>query len=175
MKDFYPQKVFRFCPQCGGSHFVPFGEKANKCSDCGFVFYFNEAAAVAAIIRDSDGKVLLTKRAFDPGKGMLDLPGGFVDPLESAEHALEREIMEELNLKITSKKYLGSFPNRYLFGGVVYFTCDLVFECTVPSFNNIVATDDVAAYEFYHITEDVIEQVGGQSIKNILRTFCMSN
>ena len=171
-QEFSPQKVLKFCPRCGGVHFDPHGSKANKCRDCGFVFFFNAAAAVAVILRN-EGKVLLTKRAFDPGKGTLDLPGGFVDPLESAEHAVDREIEEELNLKITEKKYCGSFPNTYVYGGVLYYTCDLVFECSVASFEHITATDDVSGFEFHHITEEVIALVGAESIKNILRTICL--
>ena len=171
-QEFSPQKVLKFCPRCGGVHFEPYGEKANKCRDCGFVFFFNAAAAVAVILRN-EGKVLLTKRAFHPGKGTLDLPGGFVDPLESAEHAVDREIEEELNLKITEKKYCGSFPNTYVYGGVLYYTCDLVFECSVASFEHITATDDVSGFEFHHITEEVIALVGAESIKNILRTICL--
>ena len=171
-QEFSPQKVLKFCPRCGGVHFEPHGSKANKCRDCGFVFFFNAAAAVAVILRN-EGKVLLTKRAFDPGKGTLDLPGGFVDPLESAEHAVDREIEEELNLKITEKKYCGSFPNTYVYGGVLYYTCDLVFECSVASFEHITATDDVSGFEFHHITEEVIALVGAESIKNILRTICL--
>ena len=171
-QEFSPQKVLKFCPRCGGVHFEPYGEKANKCRDCGFVFFFNAAAAVAVILRN-EGKVLLTKRAFDPGKGTLDLPGGFVDPLESAEHAVDREIEEELNLKITEKKYCGSFPNTYVYGGVLYYTCDLVFECSVASFEHITASDGVSAYEFHQIIEDVIARVSAESIKNILRTICL--
>lgn len=173
MNPYFPQNVFKYCPCCGGRHFVAFGEKANKCQDCGFVFYFNAATAVAVIIRDSQNRVLLTKRAFDPGKGTFDLPGGFVDPLEQAETAVDREIREELNLKITSKKYLGSFPNTYLYGGIIYFTCDMVFDCTVETLQGITATDDVSGYEFLEITEDVISKVGAESIKNILRAFCL--
>ncbi len=175
MNSHYPQNVFKYCPRCGSSNFVANGEKANKCVDCGFVFYFNAATAVAVIIRDSENRVLLTKRAFDPGKGTFDLPGGFVDPLESAEHAVDREIQEELSLKITSKIYRGSFPNRYLYGGIVYFTCDLVFECTVETLEGITAADDVAGYEFVHVTEEVIAKTGSQSIKDILRHFAIEN
>ena len=167
----YPQRVLRYCPRCGKGHFSPYNDKANKCDACGFVFYFNAATAVAVIIKDKENRVLLTTRAFNPGKGTLDLPGGFVDPLESAEHAIDREIKEELNLTITEKKYLGSFPNTYQYGDVVYFTCDLVFECTVETFEGMQAKDDVTHCEFYTVTEKLLENVGATSIKNILRKF----
>ncbi|MBQ3675937.1 MAG: NUDIX domain-containing protein [Bacteroidales bacterium] len=173
-RTFHPQNVLQYCPRCGCEQFEPYGVKASKCGTCGFVFYYNAATAVAAIIRDSQNRVLLTKRAFDPGKGTLDLPGGFVDPLESAETALCREIKEELELEIVSKDYKGSFPNTYVYGGVMYFTCDMVYECTVASYEHIAANDDVVAAQFYEITEQVIEQVGAESIRKILRRFCLS-
>ena len=97
----------------------------------------------------------------------------FVDPLESAETALCREIKEELELEIVSKDYKGSFPNTYVYGGVMYFTCDMVYECTVASYEHIAANDDVVAAQFYKITEQVIEQVGAESIRKILRRFCL--
>lgn len=172
-ETFLPQNVMNFCPRCGGKKFEAHGSKACKCADCGFVFYFNAASAVAVILRDSENRILLTRRAFDPGKGTFDLPGGFVDPLESAESAVDREIQEELHLQIVEKRYVGSFPNTYLYGGIIYYTCDLVFECTVATYDGISATDDVSSYEFLHITDEVIKQVGAQSIKNILRKYCM--
>ncbi|MCQ2604988.1 MAG: NUDIX domain-containing protein [Bacteroidales bacterium] len=171
--EFSPQNVMKFCPRCGRNHFEANGVKSCKCADCGFVFYFNAATAVAVILRDSENRVLLTRRAFDPGKGTFDLPGGFVDPLEKAEDAVDREIQEELHLQIVDKKYLGSFPNTYLYGGIIYYTCDLVYECRVATFDGICATDDVTSYEFLHITDEVIEQVGSTSIKNILREYCL--
>ena len=71
---------------------------------------------MVVIIRDSQNRVLLTKRAFDPGKGTFDLPGGFVDPLEQSETAVDREIREELNLKIAiRRKYYIGDGLEYLF------------------------------------------------------------
>ncbi len=172
-EEFAPQNILNYCPRCGKPHFNAYGTKACKCEDCGFVFYFNAATAVAVILRDSENRVLLTRRAFDPGKGTFDLPGGFVDPLETAENAVDREIQEELHLQIVEKQYLGSFPNTYLYGGIIYYTCDLVFECKVATFEGISATDDVSSFEFLHVTDEVIQQVGSQSIKNILRKFCL--
>ena len=85
------------------------------CEDCKFQYYINNSAAVACLIFNSQGEVLLTRRAIDPNKGMLDLPGGFVEPLETAEEAVIREIKEELGLQITKMTYLVSFPNLYPF------------------------------------------------------------
>ncbi|MBN1506578.1 MAG: NUDIX domain-containing protein [Sedimentisphaerales bacterium] len=101
------------------------------CDHCGFEFYLNPAAAVAALISDSQGRLLVVERAQEPKKGTWDLPGGFVDPGESAEDALRREVREETGLEITHLRYLCSFSNRYEYMGVLYATLDLGFICEV--------------------------------------------
>lgn len=174
IESYYPQNILHCCPRCGGTHFAPCNAKANQCADCGFVFYFNPASAVAAIIQNAKGQVLLTTRAFDPGKGLLDLPGGFVDPLESIEDALRREISEELHVTVCNARYVGSFPNRYLYKDVVYFTTDMFFLCEVDAMDSMKAADDVADFSFYTLTDDVLERIGGESIRKGLRKFVLN-
>jgi ADP-ribose pyrophosphatase YjhB (NUDIX family) len=79
-----------------------------RCEACGFELYLNVAAAVAGLIRDERGRLLITVRGKEPGKGKWDLPGGFADPNESAEQALAREIREEVGLEVTAMRYFGS-------------------------------------------------------------------
>ncbi len=76
------------------------GAKLWHCESCDFEFYLNVAAAVAALITDEEGRLLVVVRAEEPRKGMWDLPGGFADPGESAEEALGRELAEELGLVV---------------------------------------------------------------------------
>ena len=162
---------FRFCPRCGSDEFDKFCFKSFKCKNCGFHYYINSAAAVAAIIFNEKGELLLTVRAFEPAKGMLDLPGGFVDPGESAEETLSREIKEELNLDITEFSYFISFPNEYLFSGLTVHTIDFAFVCKVKNISDMRTADDVVGYVF--VTKDNIEysKIGGDSIKKIIRLF----
>ena len=69
-------------------------------------------AASALIVRE--GKVLLGKRTIDPYKGYWSLIGGFVDPNESLEDALRREIEEETSgCKLKRCKYFLSLPEKY--------------------------------------------------------------
>jgi len=68
-------------------------------------------------------------RGREPGKGGWDLPGGFVDPGETAEEALQREVREEVGLEVAATRYLGSWPNTYEYGGIRYRTLDLGFVC----------------------------------------------
>ena len=83
-----------FCPKCGCQTLLSVSQKECRC-DCGFHFFQNVAAAVMVAICWQD-EVLVAVRARNPGKGLLDLPGGFVDPGESLEVALRRELQEEL-------------------------------------------------------------------------------
>jgi len=125
-------KPFNCCPACGASNIVFGDNKEFYCRECAFIYFHNAAAAVAVILEYGE-KVLLIKRAREPGKGKLDLPGGFVDPNESAEDAVIREIKEELKIDLREPKYLGSCPNIYKYEGVIYYTCDLFFHCKIDA------------------------------------------
>lgn len=125
-------KLFNYCPACGSSDIVFEANKKFYCRKCAFTYYHNVAAAVGAIL-EYDRKIVLIKRAKEPGKGKLDLPGGFVDPKESAEKALIREVKEELNINLNRLKYLGSYPNIYKYEDVLYRTCDLFFYCKIDA------------------------------------------
>lgn len=170
--QFHPHNIFKYCPKCGAKSLIQDTEKSQKCTECDFVFFTNSAGAVGVIIKNSNGEILLTTRAFNPGKGMLDLPGGFIDPGETAEECMEREVKEELNLDITDYTFIGTFPNQYVYKDILYFTIDMIFECNVRSFEHIVADDDVSGYGFYNINDEVIQKVGLQSIKKILADYC---
>ncbi len=170
MNNTNPRQVFQFCPRCGSSHFKPFSEKAHKCANCEFELYSNASGAVVALIRNERDEILFTRRTFNPGKDTLDLPGGFIDPGETAEQALAREIHEELNLTIEKAVYKGSFANEYVFSGLSVFTVDLLFECTVADFSVLQVSDDVSAYEFRQATPEIVAQIELKSIQEIVRS-----
>lgn len=77
---------FKYCPNCSSQNLTYVNNFKLHCSDCDFVLYHNIAAAVAIIFTYED-KILFTERNVDPDKGKLDLPGGFIDPNETAEEA----------------------------------------------------------------------------------------
>ncbi len=166
--NFYPAKVLKYCPRCGSNNFKPTSNKSFFCEDCLFHYFTNTAAAVAGIIENNKGEILLTIRGRDPEKGTLDLPGGFVDPGEKAEDALKREIKEELNLDIRIKSYFNSFCNEYLFGGLTYSTLDMVFICEVDDFTGINPGEDVADFVFKSKADINIIEIGLTSIKKVM-------
>lgn len=125
-------KILKYCPSCGKESLNWDGEKKWSCPECNFTLYNNVAGAVAVVIR-FENEIYLTKRNRDPKKGKLDLPGGFVDPRESAEETCKRELFEELQLEvdISNLKYLTSLPNVYQYKEIDYNTIDLFYEYKV--------------------------------------------
>ncbi|HAQ64457.1 MAG TPA: DNA mismatch repair protein MutT [Bacteroidales bacterium] len=167
----FPVNRFAFCPACGAESFVQYDQKALLCRHCNLLLYFNSSAAVAAIITNAEGEVLFTIRRRNPAVGLLDLPGGFVDPGETAEEALVREIQEELGLEVIGCNYLRSFANTYHYREVLYHTTDLVFCCTVKSFEGIKADDDVSGYVFRDPKGIDPHEIGLASIQAAIRSY----
>jgi len=74
---------------------------------------------VGAIIRDEAGRLLLIKRGHDPEAGRWSLPGGRVEPGETDEQAVVREIREETGLSVACGQLIGSVERPGLRGAVV--------------------------------------------------------
>lgn len=148
----HPLELFKYCPKCGSDKFVVNNDKSKKCKSCDFTYYFNPSAAVVAIIENQKGEILVARRAKEPAKGTLDLPGGFADLNETIEQSLIREVKEETNLDVTSFEFLFSIPNLYLYSTLEVHTMDMFFKCTVENTQNITAQDDVA--ELFFIKKD---------------------
>lgn len=140
----HPLAQFKYCPECGSAHFEEHNEKSKTCADCGFIYYFNPSAATVAFILSAKQELLVCRRAKEPAKGTLDLPGGFLDMYETGEEGVVREVNEETGLKVVEAKYLFSLPNTYLYSGFLVHTLDQFFLCRVSDEIQIHAMDDVA-------------------------------
>lgn len=171
MQRTHPLEVLKFCPKCGSSKFEISGERSLKCGDCGFHYYINASAAVAALITDGNGRLMLVTRGIEPDYGKLDLPGGFVDHNETLETALKRELFEELGMKAKSIKYLNSAPNEYIFSGFSVFTVDMAFEVIPESIENLKPMDDILEYRFYAENEINYDDIPAPSIKQFVIDF----
>lgn len=143
-----PADLFRFCPRCAGP--VAPGSNPLVCGACGFRYFFNPTVAAAGYLFDPAGRVLLIRRAKEPAAGKLAVPGGFVDIGETAEEALRRETREEVGLEVADLRYLTSTTNRYLYAGVEYPVCDLVFAATALEPGRARPLDAVAGIEWVH-------------------------
>ncbi|MDC7235952.1 MAG: NUDIX domain-containing protein [Spirochaetales bacterium] len=160
--------MFDYCPKCRKPSPDFIDHKKTVCPECGFTLYQNTAAAVAVLVKQKNRYIIL-RRGREPGKGMLDLPGGFVDPGESAEDSCRREIREELGIKISNLRYICSRPNIYPYKGVTYHTCDMFF--TAESGDDVFTRQEDEIDEILLLSKEEIEinQFAFDSIKNLLK------
>jgi NAD+ diphosphatase len=167
-----PWHVFRFCPRCGAArngaseHAAPF-----RCDACDFLYYFNPAIAVAALILREDGKALFIRRAKDPAKGRLAMVGGFVDVGERAEDALRREVREEVQLELDDLRFLSSHPNDYHYRDIVYPVVDLIFIARTRDHDRAAALDGVASFVWLDPGQVELEELAFPSMRDALTRY----
>ena len=163
-----PNSQLTYCPACGMRGLVHDHKKV-RCPACHLELYFNPGTAVCALLVNTENELLVVIRAHEPEKGAWDLPGGFVDPGEAAEQAIQREIQEELNIEPQDLGYLCSAANtQYLYKGVTYQTTDLAFVGTVENPGAIQAADDVEQF-LWVAPEDIdLARFGFNSIRQIV-------
>jgi len=147
-------KIIIHCPRCAARELSWPTMNNFICAQCGFVLYLNIAAAVAVII-ECNNRLLFGLRKHDPGKGMLDLPGGFVEQGESAEEAALREVREETGIELQQIEYLFSLPNRYLYQDIAYDTLDLIYCSCLAEPPRMQAADDLE--QLLWVDRDMVE------------------
>ena len=164
-------QAYRFCPQCGAES-LPISEGPFRCPQCSFTQFFGPVAAVGALVVDDQNRLLLLRRARNPGQGMLGLPGGFVDPGETIEEALEREVTEETSLQIQHADLLVSFPNRYEYQGLVSPVIDLFYVCKVRDISKIeLQVAEVDQYHWVSPGEEPLDQMAFESNRRAIELF----
>lgn len=70
----HPLAQFLYCPECRSPHFEVNNEKSKKCTDCGFVYYFNPSSATVALILNEKKELLVCRRAKNRPKGHSTFP-----------------------------------------------------------------------------------------------------
>lgn len=161
----------KYCMQCGQESLTFENNRKFHCSQCDFVLYHNCAAAVAVLIFCKD-QLLFARRNREPKKGLLDLPGGFCDPNETAEHTCSRELQEELGWVISPSnfRYLGSRPNLYSYRGVTYHTMDLFYTCEIEEQpETTLELSELSAIEWKHLNELDLNELAFESQKAFLK------
>ncbi len=112
----------RFCGRCGAETAPVPGELAKKCPRCGLLHYPRLSPAIIVLVRDENRVLLARSPGFPPG--MYSVLAGFVEPGESIEEAIRREVREEVGIEVANPRYFGSqpwpFPNSLMIG----FTAD---------------------------------------------------
>ena len=147
---------FEYCPQCGKHGLRQGSANSVTCPSCDYVYYHSSVAAVVGII-ECDDQIIIARRANEPQKGMLALPGGFIEYQENLESGLTRELKEELGLAVTDPRYLASFASRYLFREVLYFTTVAYFIVRASDMTNAKANDDID--EFFLLRPEELGEI----------------
>ena len=111
-------RTHRFCGFCAAPTQVRAWERARECPACGLVAYPRLSPAVIMLVRDGDRLLLGRHAGLAPG--MYSTLAGFVEPGESLEEAVAREVREETGVEVRDVRYFGSqpwpFPNSLMIG-----------------------------------------------------------
>ncbi len=114
-------QTHQFCGQCGNKMIDSPKERAKECSVCKLLAFPKISPVVMALIQKGDEILLARSPHFPPG--MYSILAGFVNPGETLEQCVQREVLEEVGLQVEEIKYFGSqswpFPNSLL----IAFSC----------------------------------------------------
>jgi ADP-ribose pyrophosphatase len=179
MNEITIQQAFRFCPSCGkqavSDGVTPPQTNPFCCRHCGFTRFFGPFVAIGALVMDEAKRLLLVRRARSPGKGLLGLPGGFIDANETVEFALARELREETSLELSDAAYLTSQPNCYRHKGINAPVVDLFFVCTVTNPDAIVLQDAELTEYLWQIPDaSSLDQLAFQSHRKAIQIWLKS-
>ncbi|MBV9168469.1 MAG: NAD(+) diphosphatase [Chloroflexi bacterium] len=118
-------QTHRFCGRCGAPTVNAPAERAKLCPQCGLLSFPRLSPAVIMLIQRGEDEFLLARnRAF--ADGFFSVLAGFVEPGESLEEAVSREVHEEVGLQIDDIRYFGSqpwpFPHQLMIGFTAQYT-----------------------------------------------------
>ena len=160
---------FKYCPKCA-TEFGPIQGNVLICPSCDLHYYINPKPANAVILENAHGEILLVVRAYEPKKGMLDVPGGFIDTKETIEESITRELKEELGLDLHEFTYVASCPDEYAYGGVSSKSLCILFKAKLPEGTELHPADDVESYEWFSKDAIPYEKIAFKGIRSLLRT-----
>ncbi len=123
----------RFCPRTGEPTHLKPGEWARECPSCGLLQYPPVTPCVIVLVQ-KEHQILLTRQPVWPA-GRYGLVAGYVEPGETLEHCLQREVFEETGITVRDIAYVASqpwpFPHQLMVGFTArYAGGDIVIDST---------------------------------------------
>jgi NAD+ diphosphatase len=112
----------RYCGRCGTPTEDKAGERARICPACRLTAYPKLSPAVMALVR-REGEILLGRSPHFP-PGMYSALAGFVEPGETLEQCLAREVEEEVGVRVSRIRYFASQPWPFPNSLMIAFVCD---------------------------------------------------
>lgn len=117
------QQEHQYCGKCGSKTTAANGEFAFECRNCEILNYPKISPCIMALIKK--GEEVLLARGFNFPEGVYSTLAGFIEAGESLEHAIKREIREEVGIEVDNFQYFGSqtwpFPGQLMIGFVVHY------------------------------------------------------
>lgn len=132
-------RTHQFCGRCGNPTAPKADETVRLCPACGLASYPQIAPAVMALVRR--GRELLLARGPHFPPGMYSALAGFIEPGESLEQGLAREIAEEVGVKVDNVAYFASQPWPFPHSLMIAFTCEWTAGEIRPRAGEIEAAD----------------------------------
>lgn len=166
-------EAFSFCPRC--SHPLTKDSSALlQCTSCTFRFYQSPKPAVAILIKNEKGDLLLSRRNIEPHKGTLELPGGFVDPDETFEDAIVREVFEELGITIErdALSYFTSVIGDYAYQDIIYKVVFPIYQMPLEKTPIFLKDEkEIQDVAFYPVQEIDPEEIGLMGDREAVKQF----
>jgi NAD+ diphosphatase len=134
-----------FCGACGQVTSTTPTDRSRKCESCNIAFYPRLSPSIIVLISKGD-KILLAKNAHARGNFYSTL-AGFVEPGESIEETVHREVFEEVGLKVKNLSYYSSqswpFPNSLMLG----------FHAEYDSGDLVLQEEEIADAQWFHYND----------------------
>ncbi len=129
----------QFCGRCGAPTEAKADERGRVCRACRLTFYPKIAPAVMALVRRGNEMLLGRSPHFPPG--MFSALAGFVEPGETLEQCIAREVLEEVGVSVTNIRYFASQPWPFPNSLMIAFFCDYESSEIAPQETEIEAAE----------------------------------
>ena len=129
----------QFCGRCGTPTLLKPNERARQCPACKQVHYPRITPAIMALVRR--GREFLLGRSPHFAPGMYSALAGFVEPGETLEQTLIREVREEVGIEVANVRYFASQPWPFPHSLMIAFNADYVSGEITPDPAEIEAAD----------------------------------
>lgn len=113
-------RTHQFCGKCGSRMITKSRERAKECPQCGLVNYPRLSPAIIVLVERGSQILLARSHRFPPG--VYSVLAGFVDPGETLEEAVIREVKEETGIQVKDIHYFGSQPWPFPHSLMIAFT-----------------------------------------------------